>query len=169
MSTTTPTITVSDQDLEGLVADGLSALKAASRIAADAADEIQDSASHPDLKQMLERGEETSKEWRQRVDRAIDQMDADGEGDNPILEAHYRVSKRIRDEASTDGVRDLGIIASGQLALHYWIAAFGTVASYAKRLGETEVAESMSRSVDEARQADERHTELAEQIMSAEG
>ena len=46
--------------------------------------------------------------------------------DNPILQAHYEVSKRIRGEASDAQTRDLGIVAAGQLALHYWIAAFGT-------------------------------------------
>ena len=164
-----PTSTVSDQDLQGLVAQGLLALKAGGRMAAQATDEIQNDATHPDLKKALKRGEETSKQWRQRVDRAMDQMDVDGEGENPVIEAHYEVSKRTRQEASTDGVRDLGIIAAGQLALHYWIAAFGTLASYAGELGEDDVAESMSQCVDEAREADEQHTELAEQIMGEEG
>ncbi len=166
MSTATPT--VSEQDLKDLVGDGLSALKAGGEVAAKATDEIQNSATHPGLKQALRQGEETAKQWRQRVDRAIDQMDASGQGDNPILEAHYQVSKRIRDQADTDGVRDLGIIASGQLALHYWIAAFGTLGSYAKQLGQSDVAASMSQCVDEARQADEAHTELAEQILGAD-
>ena len=167
-SSATDAPAVSDDDLRGLVADGLLALKAGGRLAAQATDEIQDSASHPDLKQALKKGEETSKEWRARVDRAMDEFGVEGEGDNPIIEAHVDVSRRIREEASTDGVRDLGIIASGQLALHYWIAAFGTLGAYAKNLGKTSVAQSMSQCVDEARQADEQHTKLAKTIMGAD-
>ena len=167
-SDTTTANTVSDEDLKGLVAQGLFALKAGGRQAAQATDEIQNAVSNPDLKQTLKRGEETSKEWRERVDRAMDEFDVEGEGDNPVIEAHFEVAQRTREEASTDAVRDLGVIAAGQLALHYWIAAFGTVASYAKQLGKTETAQAMSRSVDEARQADEEHTRLAKQIMGAE-
>ena len=170
MDTTTASAdTVSDNDLKELVADGLLALKAGSRRAAQATDEIQNAATHPDLKQALKQGEQTSKEWRDRVDRAMDAFDVDGEGDNPVIEAHYEVAQRTRQEASTDAVRDLGIIAAGQLALHYWIAAFGTVASYAKQLGKTETAQAMSRCVDEAREADEQHTQIAQQIMGAQG
>ena len=90
---------------------------------------------------------------------------ASGEGENPILEAHYRVSKQIRDAAPDAQVRDLGIIAAGPLALHYWIAAFGTLRAYAERLGMTQTAQEMGRSIDEAKQADDIHTQLAARIM----
>ena len=106
------TPTVSDDDLRDLVSQGLLALKAGGRIAARATDDIHDSATTPDLKKTLEQGNETAKEWRARVDRAMDEFGVEGEGDNPIIEAHVEVAERIRNEADTDGVRDLGIIAS---------------------------------------------------------
>ena len=163
------TQTVSDDDLKDLVANGLLALKAGGRRAAQATDEIQNAATSSDLKQALKKGEKTSREWRDRVDRAMDEFDVEGEGDNPVIDAVYQVSKRTRQEASTDAVRDLGIVASGQLALHYWIAAFGTLGAYAKRLGKSDVAQAMSQCVDEARQVDEQHTQIAQQIMGAKG
>jgi ferritin-like metal-binding protein YciE len=97
----------------------------------------------------------------------MDEAGVEGEGENPIVEAHYEVARKNRREAPDDATRDLGIVASGQLALHYWIAAFGTLGSYLKEMGMTDAAESMGRSVDEARQADEEHTRIAKQIMSA--
>ena len=81
------------------------------------------------------------------------------------MEAHYEVSKQIRDAAPDAQVRDLGIIAAGQLALHYWIAAFGTLKAYAGKLGMTQTEQAMSQSVDEAKQADEQHTQLAARLM----
>ena len=133
-------------------------LKALPKMAAKATD--------PELKSTLETGNETAKEWQTRVDQAMSETGASGEGENPILEAHYEVSRKIRDAASDDQTRDLGIIAAGQLALHYWIAAFGTLKAYAGKLGMTQTEQAMSQSVDEAKQADEQHTQLAARLMS---
>lgn len=151
-------------NLKALVSQGLAAMKAGSDVAARATDEIAQDATHPDLKAALDEGNRTSREWADRIDRALRQAGGDQQ-DNPILEAHYEVSRRIRQQATDEQSRDLGIIASGQLALHYWIAAFGTMASYTRTLGLDDVAQDMKSSVDEAKQADEQHTRLAEQLL----
>ncbi|OUJ70166.1 YciE/YciF ferroxidase family protein [Hymenobacter crusticola] len=155
------------EDLKELVKNGLAAQQAGSQVAAAATDEIQNDAKHPELKAALEQGNATSKEWAKRIERAIAEIGEVEKQNNEILEAHYRVSKEIRGEAKTDDVRDLGIITSGQLALHYWIASFGTMASYAGAAGYEQIAQEMKTSVDEAKQADDKHTEIAKQILSA--
>lgn len=151
-------------NLKALVSQGLAAMKAGSDVAARATDEIAQDATHPDLKAALDEGNRTSKEWAARIDRALRQAGGDQQ-DNPILEAHYEVSRRIRQQATDEQSRDLGIIASGQLALHYWIAAFGTMANYTRTLGLDDVAQDMKSSAEEAKQADEQHTKLAEQLL----
>lgn len=152
-------------DLQTLVAQGLAAMKGGSDVAARATDEIGNDATHPDLKAALDEGNRTSRQWAERIDRALQQAGGDQPHDNPVLEAHYEVSRRIRQQAADDQSRDLGIIASGQLALHYWIAAFGTMANYTRKLGLDDVARDMKSSADEAKQADEQHTKLAEQLL----
>ncbi|HET9503271.1 MAG TPA: DUF892 family protein [Hymenobacter sp.] len=155
------------EDLKQLIKDGLSAQQAGSKVAAKATAEILDDATNPELKTLLQRGNETSKQWEQRLEQAIEEAGGVEEQDNEIVEAHYEVSKEIRSQADTDEVRDLGIIASGQMALHYWIASFGTVASYAEAAGLTQTAENLHRSVEEAKQADEQHTALAKRLLAA--
>jgi len=155
------------EDLKQFIKDGLAAQKAGSKVAAKATDEIQDSATDSELKAMLQRGNETSKQWEQRIEQAIDEAGGVEEQDNEIVEAHYEVSKEIRNQADTDQVRDLGIIASGQMALHYWIASFGTVAAYAKAVGLTQTAQDLQSSVAEAKQADEQYTALAQRLLAA--
>ncbi|MGK6325393.1 DUF892 family protein [Sphingomonas sp. DT-51] len=113
----------------------------------------------------MEEGNNTSKQWAERIERAVQQAGGADQQDNPILEAHYEVSRRIRGQAADDTSRDLGIVASGQLALHYWIAAFGTMANYANKVGMDDVGRDMKQSADEAKQADERHTALAKQLL----
>ena len=85
--------------------------------------------------------------------------------ENQILQAHYDVSKQIRRDAQDDQSRDLGIIASGQMALHYWIAAFGTQKSYASQAGLREIEQSMGSSLEDAKRADQAYTELAKKIL----
>jgi len=157
---------MSSDNLKTLVSQGLAAMKAGSDIAAKATDEISNDASHPQLKAALEEGNQTSRHWAERIDRALQQTGGGDPQDNPVLEAHYEVSRRIREEAPDESSRDLGIIASGQLALHYWIASFGTMANYTKQLGMADVAAELKSSADEAKQADEKHTQLAEQLLS---
>ena len=153
-------------NLKILVSQGLAAMKSGSDVAAKATDEIGGDASHPQLRAALEEGNRTSRQWAERIDRALQQSDGSDQQDNPVLEAHYDVSRRIRQAAPDEASRDLGIIASGQLALHYWIAAFGTMANYTKQLGMEDVAAELKASADEAKQADEKHTQLAEQLLS---
>ena len=155
-----------DDNLKTLVTQGLAAMKAGGDIAAKATDEIGNDASHPDLKAALEQGNQTSKQWADRIQNALQQAGFGDQQDNPVLEAHYEVSRRIRQQAPDAKSRDLGIIASGQLALNYWIASFGTMANYTKQLGMPDVARDMKSSADEAKQADERQTRLADQLLS---
>lgn len=160
---------MNDDDLKTLVAQGLTAMKAGSKIAQDATQEIQDSASSPDLKQALEQGTNTSRQWSERIDRALQEAGGPkGEESNPILQAHHEVSRRIRQEATSDGSRDLGIVAAGQLALHYWIAGFGTIRNYAEKLGMTQTEADFRKCVEEAKQADDAHTALAEKMLRQE-
>lgn len=155
-------------NLKQLVAQGLSAMKAGGKVAADATNEIQNDVSNQQLKAALDKGNDVSKQWTQRIEDAVAEAGGGGgEQDNPILKAHYEVSRKIRQQAPDDTSRDLGIIASGQLALHYWIAAFGTMRAYASQLGMSRTEQAMATSLDEAKQADEQHTTIAKQILAA--
>ena len=160
---------MADQKLKHLVTQGLGAQKAGSRIAAEHIDDIIKDASHPKLKQALEQGKQTSEQWADKIDAALKEVAGDGDagsGDNPIIQAHGEVASRIRSEAKDDYSRDLGIVAAGQLALHYWIGAFGTMHSYGEQLGMSTMAQNMGQMVQEAKRADEAHTEIAKAIMA---
>jgi len=113
---------------------GLTALRAGGEVAKRATGEIQDDASNPDLQAALQAGNKTSEQWAQRIEQALQETGSAEEVGNPVLEALYEVSKKIRQKAPNAMSRDLGIIAAGQLALHYWIAAFGTLGNYAAKL-----------------------------------
>ncbi len=96
------------ENLWQFVADGLSALEAGGRVTAAANDETLSAVTDPELRSVLTTGSDALRAWTARVDRALGEVGATGEGENPILEAHIRVAKEIRDAAPDDQIRDLG-------------------------------------------------------------
>ena len=158
---------MADQELKTLVTQGLQAMKAGSDVAKMATADIEKDASHPELKSALETGNKTAAQWAQRIDQAIAEAGNSQAIPNEVLEAHFDVSKKIRQKAPDATTRDLGIVAAGQMALHYWIAAFGTMANYAANLNLTQTAQNMKQSADEAKEADQKHTALAEKLLAA--
>jgi len=154
--------------LKTLVAQGLTAMKAGSQVAAQATAEISADARYPELKAALETGNKVSQDWARRIEQALQEVGgASGEAKNPVLEGLYEVSRMIRQQAPDDTSRDLGIIANGQLALHYWIAAFGTIRTYAAKIGMDETAQAMQASLNEAKEGDAAHNAIAQRIMGA--
>lgn len=153
--------------IKALVAQGVQALKAGGEVAKQATAEIQNDATDPGLKSALQQGNQVAEQWAQRIQRAAQEAGPSEETGNPIMEAHYKVSQMIRQKAPDAVSRDLGIIASGQLALHYWVAAFGTLGAYASKAGLTQTAQDMQTCLSEAKQADSQQTELAQKIMAA--
>ncbi len=160
---------MADQELKMMVAQGLQALKAGGEVAKKATADIEGDATHQDLKSALQAGNKTAETWAQRINQALQESGGGDDVGNPILEAHFQVSKLIRQKAPDDTSRDLGIVAAGQLALHYWIASFGTLGNYAAKLGLSQTEQAMRLSLEEARQADQQHTALAEKMLNANG
>ena len=156
-----------NEALKKIVAQGLGAMQTGVNMAAHGTSEIQNHIQHADLRAAFEAGNQVSEHWRSRIAKALQAVGGGGEQKNPILQAHGDVARLILEQAPDDQARSLGIIAASQLALHYWIAAFGTIASYTKHLGLDEVAGDMKTSADEAKQGDERFTELAKKLLAA--
>ncbi len=66
-------------------------------------------------------------------------------------------------ESTREGsVRDAGIICAAQKIEHYEISSYGTLAAYARQLGETEAASLLDLSLTEEKEADASLTQVAE-------
>ncbi|MEO5570856.1 MAG: ferritin-like domain-containing protein [Bacteroidia bacterium] len=61
-------------------------------------------------------------------------------------------------------VRDAGIILAGQKVEHYEIATYGTLASFAKTLGENEAASLLEETLNEEKAADKKLSEISDSI-----
>ncbi len=156
---------MANESLRELVKHGLQAAKTGIHVARQATSDIQNSASNAQLKEAIQAGNQHMDEWSQRVDRAISEVGSAQETGNQILQAQYDVSKRIRDNAPDQQSRDLGIIAAAQMALHYWIASFGTLRTYASSLGMMEAERNLQQCMDDAKRADQNFTKMAEEML----
>lgn len=65
-------------------------------------------------------------------------------------------------------VRDAAIIAASQKIEHYEIASYGTLCSFARSLGETEVMDILDGILQEEKDADSKLTEIAEASINEE-
>lgn len=158
---------MANQQLKPLVQMALAEMKAGGEISAKATDDILHDATNPELKAALDQGNDTSKQWAARINRALEEVGAGDEQKNAIVEAHYKTAKEARSKAPDDHSRDLGIIATGQLSLHYWIASFGTLGAYVKQAGMSRIAQDMELCLQEAKQSDEQYTQIAQRMLGA--
>src|SRR6187200_456361 len=70
--------------------------------------------------------------------------------------------KSIMEEEFDDATMDACLIAAGQRAEHYEMAAYGTLVAWAKIMGHDEAAELLEQTLDEEKAADEKLSGLAE-------
>jgi ferritin-like metal-binding protein YciE len=75
--------------------------------------------------------------------------------------------QHVIDEVEDAAVRDAGILAAVQAAEHYKIARYGTLRAWAELLGEDEIVELLSDTVEEVKRADELLSWIAEGGVNA--
>ena len=76
--------------------------------------------------------------------------------------------KAIMDEDFDDTTMDACLIAAGQRAEHYEMAAYGTVIAWARAMGHTAAADLLQQTLDEEKDADETLSSLAEAGINQE-
>jgi ferritin-like metal-binding protein YciE len=68
----------------------------------------------------------------------------------------------VMEEEFDDATMDACLIAAGQRAEHYEMAAYGTLIAWARAMGHDEAVELLQQTLDEEKAADEKLTSLAE-------
>ena len=153
--------------LQDLMVQGLQAVYDAEQQGLKAAPAIAQRATNPELKQKLQERAGRGQEQLQRLEQAIRAAGGQVRGErNMIAQGILQTGEKIMTETEDPDARDAGIIASGQIALHYHIAAYGTLKAYAKALGNQEAVQMLDQTLDERKQQDQDMTRLAEQVVN---
>lgn len=130
---------------------------------------MEKNATTPELKAAINKHLE---ETEGQVERLKDVFKAIGEKEEAqkcdAMDGLLKEAEGIMEETEPGAVRDAAIIAAAQKVEHYEIASYGTLATYAKLLGETEAAELLVATLDEEKTCDTDLTALAETKINLE-
>ena len=76
--------------------------------------------------------------------------------------------KSLMEEDFDEATMDACLIAAGQRAEHYEMAAYGTLVAWARGMGHTEAEKLLQETLDEEKAADEKLTQIAESGVNEE-
>ncbi len=121
------------------------------------------SASSESLQEALSRHFEVTKQHVSRLEQIFARIDEKPKGQqckgmHGVIEEGEDMVEDIEDK----DVRDAAIIASAQKVEHYEMAAYGTVRTYARLLGDQTAGELLQQTLDEEKEADQLLTQCAD-------
>src|SRR5919112_6877984 len=126
-------------------------------------------ATAPALRDGIQMHIEQTQTQIERVEQALEKLDArPGRKVCEAMRGLVEEAQHELEEHDKGPILDLVIVAGMQRIEHYEIAAYGTDIALAKALGESEVADLLSQTLEEEKQTDLKLTEVTEQHLMAE-
>jgi ferritin-like metal-binding protein YciE len=123
-----------------------------------------DDADDNQLKQAFQSHLQETEGQVTRLEQLIAELndnDVDDKKD-PILTAIVGSAKNIVKETDSGPIRDAGLIATAQKIEHYEIASYGSARDWAKQLGLTQHADTLQKTLDEEKHADQLLSQIAQ-------
>jgi ferritin-like metal-binding protein YciE len=120
-------------------------------------------ATSPDLRAAFESHLEETRGQVDRLERVFESLDEKVKGKHcDGIAGIIEEGKSIMEEDFDESAMDACLIAAGQRAEHYEMAAYGTLVAWAREMGHQEAAELLQATLDEEEAADAKLTALAE-------
>lgn len=125
-------------------------------------------AASADLRQAFEDHLEETRGHVERLEQVFASIDEKVRGKHcDGIAGIIEEGKSVMEEDFDEQAMDACLIASGQRAEHYEMAAYGTLVAWATAMGHTEAANLLQETLDEEKAADEKLTSLAEGGINA--
>jgi ferritin-like metal-binding protein YciE len=120
-------------------------------------------ASSPELQQAFLTHRDETQGQIQRLEEVFAGLDEKVRGKHcDGIAGIIEEGKSAMEEDFDEATMDAALIASGQRAEHYEMAAYGTLVAWAKAMGHTEAADLLQQILDEEKATDEKLSQLAE-------
>ena len=120
-------------------------------------------ASSPELRDAFESHLEETKGQIERLESVFQSLEEKARGKHCAgIAGIIQEGAAIIQEDFDDTTMDACLIAAGQRAEHYEIAAYGTLVAWARAMGHNEAADTLQETLDEEKAADEKLSSLAE-------
>ena len=148
--------------LRELFIDELKDIVYAERALLKALPKMAKNATEPKLAAAIENHVSVTQGQVERLDKIFEILGESNRGKKcDAMEGLIKEGESIMEETEAGPVRDAGIISASQKIEHYEIASYGTLAVFAKTLGEDEVASLLEATLAEEKEADSLLTESA--------
>ena len=158
---------MSKDSLRELYIDELKDLYSAETQLVKALPKMAKAASNGQLRQAFEEHLRQTSEHVSRLEQIFVALDEKPTGKKCVgMEGLVKEGSEAIKQDYSDEVKDAAIIGAAQRVEHYEMAGYGTVKAFAELLGETEHVSLLEETLNEEKQADEKLTQLAEEINS---
>ena len=152
--------------LEELLEDQLKDLYNAENQLTKALPRMARGASTPQLQKAIEGHLRQTEGQIRRLDQIAQRLELNLRGKKcKAMEGLIEEGKEVLEEEGDESVLDAGIIAAAQRVEHYEISAYGSARALAEALELPEVARLLQASLDEESAADEKLTDIAQQVV----
>jgi ferritin-like metal-binding protein YciE len=119
--------------------------------------------SSPELRAAFESHLEETRGQVDRLEQVFASLDERARGKHcEGMAGIIEEGKTVMEEDFDEATMDAALIAAGQRAEHYEIAAYGTLVAWARGMGHTEAERLLQETLDEEKAADEKLNSLAE-------
>jgi ferritin-like metal-binding protein YciE len=126
-------------------------------------------ASHKELKRGFTAHERQTRQQVKRLERIFKQLGENPRGKKCVgMQGILEEGTELIKERPEPDVLDAGLIAAAQHVEHYEMAGYGTVRTWADKLGRDQDAELLQQTLDEEKQTDMLLTDLAERSINIE-
>ena len=153
---------------EDLFLSELKDIYSAEKQATKAYPRLAKAVSTPELKNALQQHLEQTRQQIERLDRVFEVLDKRSGGKTcEAMKGLLEEGAEHMEEIEQGPILDAALIAALQRIEHYEIAAYGTVASFAEAMGQTEIQQLLAETLQEEKQTDEKLTELSKAVNQA--
>jgi ferritin-like metal-binding protein YciE len=155
------------ENLKDLYVEQLRDLYSAETQILKALPKMEKAAKHDELRNAFKEHRDVTERQVERLDRIFEMLGEKSSGHHcKGMEGLLKEGDEMVKEKGDDNTRDAGLIAAAQRVEHYEIAGYGTVRSYAERLGLQDQAQLLQQTLKEEGETDHRLTGLAESIIN---
>jgi ferritin-like metal-binding protein YciE len=159
---------MADATLDTLFHDTLRDVLYAERKALQALKKHARAVKSPQLKQTFEQHREETEGQVERLQRVFETIGKRPQGKTcAAMDGIIEEADEIMDEYKGSPALDAGILAVAQAIEHYEITRYGTLAAWAKQLGNTEAEQLLRETLAEEEKTDKLLSELAEATINA--
>jgi len=131
----------------------------------EALPKLIDKAHHSELKSALHQHLQVTKQQISRLDQIFRKLNQKPTGETcKGMKGVIKEGDEIVSAGGDPSTVDAGIISAAQRVEHYEMAGYGTVRTYAKLLGQEEMARLLQQTLSEEEEADQKLTQIANSV-----